>query len=63
MLEITAPTDTNLNSGGKICGLKSFLGVFGEGRAEQAPRAPSPLHSPQLGLEAISGQQVSKNWS
>lgn len=41
-------TDTNLNSGGKICGLKCFLSVSGEGRAEQSghPRPPSHPHHP-----------------
>lgn len=51
-------TDTNLDSGGKICGLKCFLCVFGEGRAGRAPTADSPAPFPSI--EAIRGQQLSQ---
>lgn len=50
-------TDTNLNSGGKICGLKCFLSVSGEGRAERSGhrRPPSHLHHPPAAGDCSQG--------
>lgn len=50
-------TDTNLNSGGKICGLKCFLSVSGEGRAERSghQRPPSHLHHPPTAGDCSQG--------
>lgn len=50
-------TDTNLNSGGKICGLKCFLSVSGEGRAERSGhrRPPSHLHHPPTAGDCSQG--------